>query len=68
MAVGKGDIQYNINSLTEYDPLIKHGVITQVDQVILLDWGHAEVSVVPAWKCYLIDAVPNTRTRRRPKY
>jgi tRNA A-37 threonylcarbamoyl transferase component Bud32 len=79
----QGYVQYNINSLTEYDRLIKLGVITQMEsqkvrklfenlkketfrfglnhgdislkntivnqanQVILLDWGNAEVSVVP---------------------
>lgn len=78
-----GYVQYNINSLTEHDRLIKLGVITQMEsqrvrklfenlkketfrfglnhgdislkntmvnqanQVILLDWGNAEVSVVP---------------------
>jgi len=77
-----GDVQHNINCLTEQDPLIKLGVITQresqrvkilfenmnketfrfglihgdislknvivhANQVILLDWGNAEVSVVP---------------------
>ncbi|OZB94232.1 phosphotransferase [Paenibacillus sp. XY044] len=78
----QGDVQHNINCLTEHDPLIKLGVITQkesqrvknlfenmknetyrfglihgdisfkniivhANQVILLDWGNAEVSVVP---------------------
>jgi hypothetical protein len=79
----QGYVQYNINSLTEYDRLIKLGVITQMEsqrvrklfenlkketfrfglnhgdislkntivnqtnQVILLDWGNAAVSVVP---------------------
>jgi aminoglycoside phosphotransferase (APT) family kinase protein len=79
----QGYVQHNINSLTEYDRLIKLGVITQMEsqrirklfenlkketfrfglnhgdislkntivnqtnQVILLDWGNAAVSVVP---------------------
>ncbi|MGO4547176.1 phosphotransferase [Paenibacillus sp. 2TAB23] len=78
-----GYVQYNINSLTEYDRLIELGVLTQTEslkvrklfenlkertfrfglnhgdislkntiinqanQVILLDWENAEVSVVP---------------------
>ncbi|WP_164545723.1 phosphotransferase family protein [Paenibacillus albus] len=78
----QGDLQHNIHCLTEEDPLIMLGVITQEesqrvkelfeqlkhetfrfglihgdislkntivhdDQVILLDWGNAEVNVVP---------------------
>ncbi|PYY30852.1 Neomycin-kanamycin phosphotransferase type V [Paenibacillus illinoisensis] len=79
----QGYIQYNINSLTEHDPLIELGVLTQAEskrvrqwferlkmetfrfglchgdlslkntmvdltgQITLLDWGNAEVTVVP---------------------
>lgn len=95
-----GYLQYNINSLTEYDRLIELGVITQMKskrvrelfenlkketfrfglihgdmslkntivnqtgQVILLDWGNAEVRTVPhgdiIWvmKCQILDGDP----------
>lgn len=95
-----GYVQYNINSLTEYDRLIELGVITQMKsqrvrelfenlkketfrfglihgdmslkntivnqtgQVILLDWGNAEVRTVPhgdiIWvmKCQILDGDP----------
>jgi aminoglycoside phosphotransferase (APT) family kinase protein len=96
-----GYVQYNINSLTEYDRLIELGVITQMksqrvrklfenlkkgtfrfglnhgdislkntivnqaDQVILLDWGSAEVSTVPqgdiiqVMQCQILGGDPN---------
>ncbi|XEC95974.1 aminoglycoside phosphotransferase family protein [Paenibacillus tarimensis] len=96
-----GYVQYNINSLTEYDRLIELGVITQMKsqkvrklfenlkkgtfrfglnhgdislkntivnqtgQVILLDWGNAEVRPVPHgdinWlmQCQILDGDPN---------
>jgi len=79
----QGYVQYNINSLTEHDPLIELGVLTKAEsrrvrhwferlkmetfrfglchgdlslkntmvaptgQITLLDWGNAEVTVVP---------------------
>ncbi|WP_256710532.1 aminoglycoside phosphotransferase family protein [Paenibacillus sp. FSL H8-0548] len=96
-----GYVQYNINSLTEYDRLIELGVITrmksqkvrklfenlkkenfrfglihgdislkntivnQTGQVILLDWGNAEVRTVPhgdiicVMQCQMLDGNPN---------
>lgn len=96
-----GYVQYNINSLTEYDRLIELGVITQMKsqrvrqlfenlkkrtfhfglnhgdislkntivnqagQVILLDWGSAEVSIVPhgdiihMMQCHIQGGDPN---------
>ncbi|MEV5026748.1 aminoglycoside phosphotransferase family protein [Paenibacillus sp. LPE1-1-1.1] len=95
-----GYVQYNINSLTEYDRLIELGVITQMKsqrvrklfenlkketfrfglihgdfslkntivnhtgQVILLDWGNAEVKTVPhgdiinLMQCQILDGDP----------
>ncbi|WP_307544566.1 phosphotransferase family protein [Paenibacillus sp. V4I5] len=97
----QGYVQYNINSLTEYDRFINLGVITQMEsqrvrklfenlkkepfrfglnhgdislkntivnqegQVILLDWGSAEVSVVShgdiiqVMQCQILGEGPN---------